>query len=137
MMIPINAWSGDQTAKDDSPVGFIFKVGAGYRHELNELIGISAGVGINGFVQSDDTSIYDSSSGMNFAADMTLFSLNMYGRLAVDFTVIGCLGIDVGIMLGGPVYSSADVSASGVSVSADIDIGGFYAAPYVGVSYLY
>lgn len=132
MAFPINTWAGDMTTEANGDVEFAFRVGAGYRHEFNSLIGIAAGLGLNGssYSQTGDT-------GYGYTGKASIFSLGIYGRVAVDFTFIDFLRINAGVAMGGPVYSSMKVSSMGQSMSMDIDLSGFYLAPFVGVSYAY
>lgn len=96
-----------------------FRFGLGYRHQFSSLIGMFAGFGLGGEAM--------------FANEGTMLELDLYGRLGADFTVLDFLRINVGLMLGGPVYFGTFTSAGSYSLS----ITGFYIAPFAGVSYTY
>ena len=137
---PINTWTGDIKAEDDSASAFAVKVGLGYRHEFNDLIGISLGAGALGSVTrvSEGGEIF----GQTISGSSTTFILDLYGSVAADFTLIDVLRLEVGAMLGGPVYtgSSAEVSIGGGSWGSDpvdLNYGGFNLAPFVRVSFVY
>lgn len=122
--LPMRIWEGQLSAKSPEKAGFAFNVGAGYRYEFSDLIGIVAGLGLGGYYQN---------SAAIFVGEGNQFELSLYGRVAVDFTFIDCLRVNAGVKLGGPVYTV--VSAEGQS--ADISIGGVYFTPFASVSYVY
>lgn len=132
MIFPINTWQGNITVNaEDSSVGFVFRAGIGYRYEFSDLLGIAAGLGLNGFYQSQ-TQTY---SGQSITGSE--FDLGIYGRLTADFTLFNSLRINAGLAMGGPVYTLITLSAAGQSESRSMNIGGFFLAPFVGVSYTY
>lgn len=122
---------GDSTINDTevSP-GLAFRVGAAYRYGFTDMIGIVAGLGLNGNVDwgSDD-------SGWS-TADTTTFMLSMYGKVAADFT-FGPVRLDAGIGLGGPLYVSSTTKIGDVTTTTEPDVSGFFLTPFVSVSYVY
>ena len=108
----------------NAPVGFTFNVGASYRYEFTDLIGIFAGLGMRGATLTN-SNVYGSS--------MNMFFLDIYGRIGVDFTLIDCIRLNAGMLMGGPVF--ANMSSSGNNQSTQIS--GFYFQPFIGVSYVY
>lgn len=131
VIFPVNTWSGNVTIDAEGGSGFAFRAGVGYRHEFNSLIGIAAGLGVNGTYDSETRS----SSGST--ATVSELDLGIYGRVSVDFTFIDCVRINAGIAMGGPVYSNMKMSLDGQSQSADLGISGFYISPFVGIAYAY
>ena len=101
--------------------GVAARIGYGYRLEFNPLLGLSIGVGINGtYVPS-------------VLEALSEFYIGMYGRIAVDFTFLDALRLNVGVGLGGPFFGT-------FTYEGDTYAGfmtGFYIAPYLGVSYAY
>lgn len=95
----------------NSSVGFVFRAGIGYRHEFSDFLGIAAGLGLNGYYQSE-TQTY---SGQSVTASR--FDLSIYGRLTADFTLFDSLRINAGLAMGGPVYVLISASAAGQSES--------------------
>ena len=54
MFFPVNSWQGNVTVSaEGASVGFVFRAGAGYRYAFSDLIGIAAGLGLNGTYQKD------------------------------------------------------------------------------------
>ena len=101
------------------PLGAAFRVGYGYRYEFNPLVGFVLGVGLDGSTLS--------------AGGYTVLTLGMYGKIAVDFTFLDALRLNVGVSLGGPFFGT-------FTYEGDTYAGfmtGFYIAPYLGVSYAY
>ena len=131
LIIPVNSWSGNITVNSEGGCGFAFRAGLGYRHEFNSLIGIVAGLGLNGTYDSETQSY------SGYSATASELDLGIYGRVAVDFTFIDCVRVNAGIAMGGPVYTNMKMSVNGQSQSADLNISGFYLAPFVGVAYAY
>ena len=128
----MNGFSNGETIKaENAPVGFVFSVGPGYRYELNSLIGFSAGLGIRGYLYSDE--IYSG----NYSISSTVFYLDMYGKVAVDFTLLDFLRLDAGAMFGGPVYATSSATVNGSSASIDISRSGFFFSPFVSISYVF
>ena len=123
--------NGETTKAENAPVGFVFNVGPGYRYELNSLIGFSAGLGIRGYLVSDESGFGE------YSASYTAFYLDMYGKVAVDFTLFDFLRLDAGAMFGGPVFATGSYTYNGNSVSADVSVSGFFFTPFVSVSYVF
>ncbi len=132
MIFPVNTWAGNvTTSATDSSVGFVFRAGVGYRYAFNDLIGLAAGLGLNGFYQSEKQAY----NGQTISGSE--FDLCLYGRITADFTLLDFLRINAGIAIGGPIYALITLSAAGQSQSANMHMGGFFLAPFVGVSYVY
>lgn len=101
--------------------GVAARIGYGYRMEFNPLLGLSIGVGINGTYVPP------------VLGALSEFYIGMYGRIAVDFTFLDALRLNVGVGLGGPFFGT-------FTYKNDTYVGfitGFYIAPYLGVSYAY
>lgn len=131
LIFPINTWQGDVTIDANGGTGFAFRAGVGYRHEFNSLLGLVAGLGING--------TYDSGS-QSYAGQtvsVSEFDLGIYGRVALDITIIDFLRFNAGLAMGGPVYSNMKMSIGNQSESSNVDLSGFYLAPFVGIAYAY
>lgn len=121
---PLNVWGGNYTESiSSSATSLAFRFGLGYRYQFSSLIGVIAGLGVNG----------DAEFNRNGNASTTSLMLGLYGRVGVDFTLLDFLRINAGIAVGGPVYLAAFGSGS----SASVGIGGFYLAPSIGVAYTY
>ena len=145
---PLNTWVGDADpvkVPDDTPSNFIFKVGAGYRYEFSDLLGLSAGVGMRGkFGTIVDTGL-DFGDIFTASGKTTNFRLDIYGDVSLDITLLEFLRINVGVILGGPVYSSFTTKSSSSGIFGDhnntttgtIDESGFWPAPVIAVSYTY
>ena len=75
----------------------------------------------------------------------TNFRLDIYGDVSLDITLLEFLRINVGVILGGPVYSSFTTKSSSSGIFGDhnntttgtIDESGFWLAPVIAVSYTY
>lgn len=131
---PLSTWSGDTTAKIEDTSGFVFKVGVGYRYEFSDLFGLAAGIGTRGCLYSSTEDV------PFFGTKVTtkMFSLDIYGDVTADITLLDFLRINVGVMLGGPVYTKASISTGGESFSGDSsEVSGFWLAPVIAVSYTY
>ena len=132
---PLNTWveGSDPINVEDAPSSFIFKAGVGYRHEFSDLFGISAGVGINGKFQSRSYTVLGSEVSGN------AFILGMYGDVMVDITLLEFLRINVGVMVGGPVYSAVNGSIGNIDIDMSdmFDTSGFSLAPVVALSFAY
>ena len=50
--LPMRIWEGQLSAKSPEKAGFAFNVGAGYRYEFSDLVGIVAGLGLGGYYQN-------------------------------------------------------------------------------------
>ena len=138
---PINTWVGDLSTEDESPSAFSLKVGLGYRHEFSDIFGISVGAG----ALADITKVSEGGEifGQTISGSSTTFILDIYGSVAADITLIDFLRLEVGAMMGGPVWTAtkAQVNAGGLgSWNPDpvkLDYGGFALAPFVRVSFVY
>lgn len=100
--------------------GVAARIGYGYRMEFNPLLGLTIGAGINGTYMPPVEGIEE-------------FYIGMYGRIAVDFTFLDALRLNVGVGLGGPFFGT-------FTYKDDTYVGfitGFYIAPYLGMSYAY
>ena len=132
MFFPVNSWQGNVTVSaEGASVGFVFRAGAGYRYAFSDLIGIAAGLGLNGTYQKDSVTYSGS------IISVSEFDLCMYGRITADFTLLDSLRINAGLAMGGPIYVLASASMAGQSESMNLHMGGFFFAPFVGVSYIY
>ena len=132
---PVNEWLGDHVSDSSASSAFVFKAGLGYKYAFNDSFGIVAGLGIDGNFRKR-TLVEELSISYNE------FSLNMYGKVAAQFTLIDFLGLDVGVMLGGPVYITRSLNGQDSSFNLDSLLKnepnkGFYLAPFVGVSFVY
>ena len=95
------------------------------------MIGIAAGLGLNGTYQKDSVTYSGS------IISVSEFDLCMYGRITADFTLLDSLRINAGLAMGGPIYVLASASMAGQSESMNLHMGGFFFALFVGVSYIY
>ena len=128
MGIHMSSWAGDfSTDLDDAPKQFIFNAGLGYRFHFGDMLGLKLGIGANGYRTSES----------NDYASMSTLTIGIYGRLALDVTIAGCVRIDLGAFAGGPVMGKVDGSSMGVSYSQDVDVKGIFVTPYAGISYAY
>ncbi len=127
-MFPVNMWAEGTVIKADtfSNAGAALNIGAAYRHEFNNLLGLSAGLGVRFNIDST----MDTVAGENAIGPVFLM-FDIYGRASVDVTIINHLRFNAGLFLGGPLFS--------VNLGADYDVSysGLYLSPYVGVSYVY
>ena len=132
MNIPLKVWTeGVSQNVEDGSSAFVFKSGAAYRYEFSDLLGLSAGLGLGGEYSREST--YADGIKMN----ASIFSLNMYGKVSADVTVINALRISAGVTLSGPLYTNMKVSAQGESISKNLKASAFTLAPFVGVAYAY
>ena len=93
-------------------------------------MGIFIGAGIRGKLQMyNDRPLPDQST--------RLFSLDVYGRAGVDFSIMNVISISLGVMAGGSVYSNATLISGGASLSSDYQRDGFFISPFVGAAILY
>ena len=141
---PIKTWPVN-TVGDDTHSDFVFKAGLGYKHAFNDMFGINAGLGVMGNVTSYSIggSIIEGVSG---SGRSTTFELDLYGSVAADITLLDFLGINVGVIVGGPVYTSLTTSGN-LSVGDIIDAGdsntetvenqAIFVTPFVGLSFVY
>lgn len=128
--IPLSAWAGDIKVDADSGTAFLFKAGLGYKYAFGDLFGLTAGLGVRGTVAPYKL--------WGDSVKATLFKLDMYGSVGAELSVLEFLGINAGVMLGGPVYSSAKIDSALGSAGHTYDpIKAFSLAPYVIVSFLY
>ena len=136
---PLNYWVGDAdpVKLENASSSFIFKAGAGYRHEFSDLFGISAGLGIRGKYGK----MIDYNLGDIIKSNTTEFVLDLYGDISFDISLTDFLRINAGIMLGGPVLTQAttkmDIGGVSGSNTESSDISGFWLAPVIAVSYTY
>lgn len=133
-VFPLNMWIGDTTINlNGEGTAFAFRVGLGYRHEFNNLIGMVVGLGMNGTFGGGSS--YDFGSfNVNYAAEL---DLGIYGRVAVDLTFIEALRVNVGFAMGGPVYTAVFEESAGQTTSQSTNMSGFFISPFVGISYVY
>lgn len=132
-VFPLNMWVGDTTVNlNGDGTAFAFRVGLGYRHEFNNLIGMVVGLGLNGTFGGGSYGFGDSST--SYAAEL---DLGIYGRVAVDLTFIEALRVNVGFAMGGPVYTAVFEESAGQTMSQSVNISGFFISPFVGISYVY
>lgn len=125
MGIPMSSWAGDFSVDlDDNPKQFIFNAGLGYRFHFGDMLGLKLGIGANGYRTNESDSV-------------STMTLGIYGRLALDVTIAGCVRIDLGAFAGGPVMGKVDGTLGGISYSQDVDVKGIFVTPYAGISYAY
>lgn len=131
VVFPLNTWEDGRTeSASGSPYGFAFRIGLGYRYDTEDVVGIFIGAGIRGKLQMyNDRPLPDQST--------RLFSLDVYGRAGVDFSIMNVISISLGVMAGGPVYSNATLISGGASLSSDYQRDGFFISPFVGAAILY
>ena len=138
---PVNTWvnGSDPQKVEDGKSLFLFKIGAGYKHEFSDMFGLSAGLGIRGSVQSygDGGSI----AGVSISGKSTIFIMDIYGSVAADITLLDFLSLQAGVSVGGPVVSNM-TTKGGIgelegSHTTDLELKGISLAPYVGVSFVY
>ena len=110
-----------------SDIGLVFRFGIGYRFEFSRLFGLALGFGLNGAYQAENII----SSGKTATESVLL--LGLHGKVTADLTIIDCLRINLGIAVGGPIYNLISVE----NYSANLNIGGVFVSPFVGVSYVY
>ena len=143
IFMPVNTWLGDNTFDAEGDSAFIFKVGAGYKLVFSDMFGLDLGMGIRGRVQAyADGGSWGS---VTISGRSTSFIMDLYGSVAADITLLDFLGINAGVMVGGPVLHSVTTSASGsigdfggnTSDTSTVDTSGFWLAPFVGVSFVY
>lgn len=131
-VFPLNMWVGDMTVNlNGEGTAFAFRVGLGYRYEFNNLIGMVVGLGMNGTFGGVSNHV---GSNADYVAEL---DLGIYGRVAVDLTFIEALRVNVGLAMGGPVYTAAFGEFEGQSMSTSINMSGFFISPFVGISYVY
>ena len=127
-MFPVNMWAEGTVIKAEtfSNAGAALNIGAAYRHEFNNLLGLSAGLGVRFNIDST----MDTVAGENAIGPVFLM-FDLYGRVAADFTLFNHLRFNAGFMLGGPLFS--------VNLGQDYNISynGVFLSPYVGISYAY
>lgn len=131
-MIDLMSYREDNHTVDDDDFdpSLLLHAGASYRYGFTDVIGISAGLGLASEMAWDSMTI------MNSQIDTFDFTMALYGRVAADFT-FSSLRLNLGLEMGGPIYSMRKVSGEGYSVTTDDIINGFYLTPYVSLSYKY
>ncbi len=143
---PVNTWvaGGEPTKIEDGKNSFVFKAGAGYKHAFGDVFGLSAGLGVRGTVSSLKAG--DSVEGVvSFSGKTTKFIIDLYGSVAADITLLDFLGIRAGVMVGGPVVSTAKTTVEGSigdiggshTETVDLNRKGIWLSPFVGVSFVY
>ena len=141
---PINTWAGDLVNDDpSSSSAFVFKAGLGYKYAFSDLFGLSAGVGVMGSIRSYSDG--GSWGGVTLSGKSTAFVMDLYGNIAADITLLDLLGINVGVIVGGPVLSTLTTTVDGSigdvggshTETTDVDKQGIFVAPFVGVSFVY
>lgn len=143
---PVNTWITDNDPQkvEDGKSSFIFKVGAGYKHAFSDMFGLTAGLGIRGSVLTTDGS-FDLGGIIGVSGKATAFMMDIYGSVAADITLLDFLSLQAGVSVGGPVVSSCRITTEGSigeiggggTETVDLDLSGFYLAPFVGVSFVY
>ena len=143
---PVNTWITDNDPQkvEDGKSSFLFKVGAGYKHAFSDMFGLTAGLGIRGSVLTTDGG-FDLGGIIGVSGKATVFMMDIYGSVAADITLLDFLSLQAGVSLGGPVVSSCRITTEGSiggiggggTETVDLDLAGFYLAPFVGVSFVY
>ena len=131
-MIDLMSYREDNHTVDDDDFdpSLLLHAGASYRYGFTDVIGISAGLGLASQMTWDSMTI------INSQIDIFDFTMALYGRVAADFT-FSSLRLNLGLEMGGPIYSMSKVSGEGYSKTTDDIINGFYLTPYVSLSYKY
>lgn len=131
-MIDLMSYREDNHTVDDDDFdpSLLLHAGASYRYGFTDVIGISAGLGLASQMTWDSMTI------INSQIDKFDFTMALYGRVAADFT-FSSLRLNLGLEMGGPIYSMRKVSGEGYSETIDDIINGFYLTPYVSLSYKY
>ena len=143
---PVNTWITDNDPQkvEDGKSSFLFKVGAGYKHAFSDMFGLTAGLGIRGSVLTTDGG-FDLGGIIGVSGKATVFMMDIYGSVAADITLLDFLSLQAGVSVGGPVVSSCRITTEGSiggiggggTETIDLDLAGFYLAPFVGVSFVY
>ncbi len=143
---PVNTWITDNDPQkvEDGKSSFLFKVGAGYKHAFSDMFGLTAGLGIRGSVLTTDGG-FDLGGIIGVSGKTTVFMMDIYGSVAADITLLDFLSLQAGVSVGGPVVSSCRITTEGSiggiggggTETVDLDLSGFYLAPFVGVSFVY
>ena len=143
---PVNTWITDNDPQkvEDGKSSFLFKVGAGYKHAFSDMFGLTAGLGIRGSVLTTDGG-FDLGGIIGVSGKTTAFMMDIYGSVAADITLLDFLSLQAGVSVGGPVVSSCRITTEGSiggiggggTETVDLDLSGFYLAPFVGVSFVY
>ena len=143
---PVNTWITDNDPQkvEDGKSSFLFKVGAGYKHAFSDMFGLTAGLGIRGSVLTTDGG-FDLGGIIGVSGKATVFMMDIYGSVAADITLLDFLSLQAGVSVGGPVVSSCRITTEGSiggiggggTETVDLDLSGFYLAPFVGVSFVY
>ena len=143
---PVNTWITDNDPQkvEDGKSSFLFTVGAGYKHAFSDMFGLTAGLGIRGSVLTTDGG-FDLGGIIGVSGKATVFMMDIYGSVAADITLLDFLSLQAGVSVGGPVVSSCRITTEGSiggiggggTETVDLDLSGFYLAPFVGVSFVY
>ena len=143
---PVNTWITDNDPQkvEDGKSSFLFTVGAGYKHAFSDMFGLTAGLGIRGSVLTTDGG-FDLGDIIGVSGKATVFMMDIYGSVAADITLLDFLSLQAGVSVGGPVVSSCRITTEGSiggiggggTETVDLDLSGFYLAPFVGVSFVY
>ena len=143
---PVNTWITDNDPQkvEDGKSSFLFKIGAGYKHAFSDMFGLTAGLGIRGSVLTTDGG-FDLGGIIGVSGKATVFMMDIYGSVAADITLLDFLSLQAGVSVGGPVVSSCRITTEGSiggiggggTETVDLDLSGFYLAPFVGVSFVY
>lgn len=110
--------------EDYEDARFLFNGGLGYKHLFSKTFALVGGLGVFG-----DYWIQDS---------LSVFCLDLYGRLGITLDVADSFGINAGVLAGGNVMTKGTFKVNdwiGGSGSGKSDT--FFLAPYVGASFLY
>lgn len=125
-LFPCGMWANGTTLPTKySNTGAALNIGAGYRHEFNDFIGIAAGLGIRFNIDSTMSAIAENGEGQ------VSLMFDIYGRAAADFTLFNHLRFNAGLMVGGPLFSTP------LGTNYHIDFKGIFLSPYAGISYAY
>ena len=143
IFIPVNTWLGDQTFESSADSAFLFKVGLGYKHAFSDMFGLAAGAGVLGRVQSYEEG--GSIGGLTLSGRTTAFIMDLYGSVGVQIDILDFLGINAGVMVGGPVLSTLTTTVSGSwgdlggdhTETTTLEPYGVWLSPFVGVSFVY
>ncbi len=123
LYFPWMYWEDKEANYFDSTIGLSLKLGATYRYAFSDFIGISAGIGLAStyFIFIDDPDAQ--------------FNLDMYGKVAADFTFIDALRVNAGLAVVGNLCMIYFCDYH--SAAHNLDTVSFSLSPFVSVSYLY
>lgn len=128
----LNTWQDNiSVSPNEISTGWFCKLGLNYRHQVSNLFGMIAGLGVYGTYDSEDTS----ENGTKYSAsEIDLF---LYGKIGLDLTFGESFRFDLGAHVGGPIWAYATVTAGTQKVSGDMSMSGISFIPYIGLSYVY